>query len=312
MPPAASSRTSRWRSRWRSVAGRLAPPGGELRDPLLRTPAQLGRRPRAHARADQGALRAPRPPQLPPPERRDSRPARRSPARTVRAARAARGGARAAARRAGARTGHGRRRHERRRSPALAAEVDLDGIRPHRPGTAASRIAWPIYARRGELHDRVLRAESDSRPLIVLDLRGTADERPTRRRRARGGVARRSSRAARRLCAAAARRAPAAGDRRGAARLAAGARAPGAGEAGAGRRSAPPARAAALVIWVAARALPSRRAGSCAAPASRARARRARSLPGRRASFTVAGCTGYVLGSRAAIAHARRRSASAG
>ena len=61
--------------------------------------------------------------------------------------------------------------------PALAAEVELDGIRPHRPGTPAARIAWPDL-RRGAASsiERVLRADADARPLVVLDLRGTRVE----------------------------------------------------------------------------------------------------------------------------------------
>ena len=59
----------------------------------------------------------------------------------------------------------------RRGRPTLAAEVDLDGLRPHREGAPASRIFWPALARTGELMERRLRADGDTRPLIVLDLR---------------------------------------------------------------------------------------------------------------------------------------------
>jgi uncharacterized protein (DUF58 family) len=55
--------------------------------------------------------------------------------------------------------------------PAVAAEVDLDGLRPHREGAPASRIYWPGLARWGELMERRLRAEGDTRPLVLLDLR---------------------------------------------------------------------------------------------------------------------------------------------
>src|SRR3954466_7689222 len=37
----------------------------------------------------------------------------------------------------------------RRGRPSVAAEVDLDGIRPHRPGAPASRVYWPAGRRRG-------------------------------------------------------------------------------------------------------------------------------------------------------------------
>ena len=65
------------------------------------------------------------------------------------------------------------RRHGR---PAMAAEVELDGVREHRPGTPASRIYWPALARGAGLMERRLRAESDSRPMIVLDCRGAERE----------------------------------------------------------------------------------------------------------------------------------------
>jgi uncharacterized protein (DUF58 family) len=55
--------------------------------------------------------------------------------------------------------------------PRIAAEVDIDGVRGLRPGTPASRIYWPSFARGGELMERRLQAEGDTRPLIVLDPR---------------------------------------------------------------------------------------------------------------------------------------------
>ena len=56
---------------------------------------------------------------------------------------------------------------------ALAA-VDVDGLRPYRPGTSASRIHWPAVARGAGLIERRLRADGDSRPLVVLDARGSS------------------------------------------------------------------------------------------------------------------------------------------
>jgi uncharacterized protein (DUF58 family) len=53
---------------------------------------------------------------------------------------------------------------------ALAA-VDVDGLRPYRPGTSASRIHWPAVARGHGLIERRLQADGDTRPLIVLDAR---------------------------------------------------------------------------------------------------------------------------------------------
>ena len=60
--------------------------------------------------------------------------------------------------------------------PFMAAEVELDGLRPARPGSPASRIAWQVWARSGELVERRMRADSDTRPLVVLDPRGAAQE----------------------------------------------------------------------------------------------------------------------------------------
>ncbi len=56
--------------------------------------------------------------------------------------------------------------------PQVAAEVELDGLRPLRPGAPASRIHWSAWARTGEWLERRLRADADSRALVVLDPRG--------------------------------------------------------------------------------------------------------------------------------------------
>ena len=53
----------------------------------------------------------------------------------------------------------------------MMAAVDLDGLRPYRVGTPASRIHWPAVARGAGLIERRLRADGDNRPLIVLDSR---------------------------------------------------------------------------------------------------------------------------------------------
>jgi uncharacterized protein (DUF58 family) len=61
------------------------------------------------------------------------------------------------------------------RSRALltsAAETELDGLRPHPEGAPASRIHWPTVARGGALMERRLIAEADSRPIVIVDLRG--------------------------------------------------------------------------------------------------------------------------------------------
>jgi uncharacterized protein (DUF58 family) len=68
---------------------------------------------------------------------------------------------------------------ERASSPAsrvradLLAAVEVDGLRPYRPGTPASRIHWAALARGAGLLERRLRVEGDLLPLVVLDARGT-------------------------------------------------------------------------------------------------------------------------------------------
>ena len=65
--------------------------------------------------------------------------------------------------------GAGGRVSLRGRLDGSAAELDLDGLRPYRPGTPASRIHWPALARGAEMLERRLTAEADSAPLVVLD-----------------------------------------------------------------------------------------------------------------------------------------------
>lgn len=50
--------------------------------------------------------------------------------------------------------------------------TDIDGLRPYREGTPASRIHWPAMARGAGLMERRLVAERDQRPLVALDPRG--------------------------------------------------------------------------------------------------------------------------------------------
>jgi uncharacterized protein (DUF58 family) len=52
---------------------------------------------------------------------------------------------------------------------AQAVEFEIDGLRPYRAGSAASRIHWPAVARSGEMHERRLVAGADALPLVVLD-----------------------------------------------------------------------------------------------------------------------------------------------
>ncbi|MGI9097080.1 MAG: DUF58 domain-containing protein [Solirubrobacteraceae bacterium] len=64
----------------------------------------------------------------------------------------------------------------RRGRPVVGAEVELDGIRPLRDGTPASRIFWPAVARGADPQERFLAASGEGRPLVVLDPRGAAGE----------------------------------------------------------------------------------------------------------------------------------------
>jgi uncharacterized protein (DUF58 family) len=63
-------------------------------------------------------------------------------------------------------------------SSEAQAAVDVDGLRPYRPGTPASRIHWPAVARGAGLIERRLQADGDSRPLIVLDARTDGNAPP--------------------------------------------------------------------------------------------------------------------------------------
>ncbi len=53
-----------------------------------------------------------------------------------------------------------------------AAETEIDGLRLHIEGTPASRIHWASLAKGGDIMERKMVAEADSRPLVVLDPRG--------------------------------------------------------------------------------------------------------------------------------------------
>ena len=58
-----------------------------------------------------------------------------------------------------------------RASLLAAAETEIDGLRPWREGSPASRIHWQTFARSGVLMERKLISEADSRPLVVIDPR---------------------------------------------------------------------------------------------------------------------------------------------
>ena len=57
-----------------------------------------------------------------------------------------------------------------------AVEFEVEGVRPYREGTPASRIHWPTVARSGELAERRLISGGESPPLIVLDAFDPASE----------------------------------------------------------------------------------------------------------------------------------------
>lgn len=52
---------------------------------------------------------------------------------------------------------------------ARAVDFEIDGLRPYRDGSPASRIHWPAVARTGELIERRLVDGGDRSPLVVLD-----------------------------------------------------------------------------------------------------------------------------------------------
>ncbi|MFN8160520.1 MAG: DUF58 domain-containing protein [Solirubrobacterales bacterium] len=54
-------------------------------------------------------------------------------------------------------------------------DFELDGVRPFREGSPASRIHWPTVARSGELFERRLTGGGRSLPAVVLDSRDPVD-----------------------------------------------------------------------------------------------------------------------------------------
>lgn len=55
------------------------------------------------------------------------------------------------------------------RLDARAIELEIDGLRPYRDGSPASRIHWPTVARTGDLVERRLIAGGDAAPLVAVD-----------------------------------------------------------------------------------------------------------------------------------------------
>ncbi|MEA2482600.1 MAG: hypothetical protein QOC55_547 [Thermoleophilaceae bacterium] len=60
---------------------------------------------------------------------------------------------------------------------APAPDMELDVLRPYRPGAPATRIHWPTLARTGELMERRFVADPRARPLIVVDSHDPEGER---------------------------------------------------------------------------------------------------------------------------------------
>jgi uncharacterized protein (DUF58 family) len=81
-------------------------------------------------------------------------------------------------------SGHASDAVSRRGGPA---QFEVDGLRPYRDGSPASRIHWPAVARTGEMIERRLVAGGEPRPLVVFDPRGGTE--PDHRERAMRAVA---------------------------------------------------------------------------------------------------------------------------
>jgi uncharacterized protein (DUF58 family) len=154
--------------------GLVPPPGGDLVEPLLGRPLPLGRRaPAAGVRVEVRFERR---------GRRELEPARltiRDPLGLAERRLATEPGSVLVLPRVEPVTGPegagaGALASRAARPLAGAAEVEIDGLRPYRPGSPAARIHWPTVARRGEVLERRLIADADSRPLVVLDARRPA------------------------------------------------------------------------------------------------------------------------------------------
>jgi uncharacterized protein (DUF58 family) len=160
----------------------LSPPGGELVDPLLEGPVPVG--PRWRRTLAQEAW-------LTGPGQRELEPTRliiRDPLGLWRRAlvsdaggriivlpridtvRWSGNGARPLGRSAGPSSGS-----DTSSRPSDMAQFEVDGLRPYREGSPASRIHWPAVARTGEMIERSLVAGGEPRPLVVFDPRGGSD-----------------------------------------------------------------------------------------------------------------------------------------
>ena len=57
-----------------------------------------------------------------------------------------------------------------------AVDLEIDGLRPYREGSPASRIHWRTVARTGEMFERRFVAGADAAPMVVLDASAPTDE----------------------------------------------------------------------------------------------------------------------------------------
>ena len=85
------------------------------------------------------------------------------------------------------------RRASSGRAEDASTDPELDGLRPYRQGSPASRIYWPALARGDELLERRLEPAGGSGPLVVLDASGDpeAEEQLDRAVRATASICRR-------------------------------------------------------------------------------------------------------------------------
>ncbi|MDQ3648329.1 MAG: DUF58 domain-containing protein [Actinomycetota bacterium] len=182
--PASVVEEQPWPLRLRVSSPILPPPGGELLEPLLGCPMPIGGRRSQRVRIDVRFSRRGRR-GLAAPELVIRDPLGLCERRVtgaggedvlvlprVESVSATGGGGRSEA---ALLSGHGGR-PAAGRLPGGEAELDLDGLRPYRPGASSSRIHWPALARTGEMLERRLVAESESSPLVVLDARRPASD----------------------------------------------------------------------------------------------------------------------------------------
>jgi uncharacterized protein (DUF58 family) len=169
--------------RLRIRRGKVTPPGGELRDPLLEQPLELQGRPPRHLTVDTSFPRRGRRElgaatlEIRDPMRLHSREVRSGPGGEVLVLPriepvevTAGGGAGQ-----GTIDGFDRGAAAGSRLDLASLDVEIDGVRPYRPGTPASRIHWPSVARTGSLFERRLVAGAGSSPVVALDARAPAD-----------------------------------------------------------------------------------------------------------------------------------------